>query len=181
MLTITIAGEELWDREREVFKYTPAIVLEFEHSLVSVSKWEAIYHKPFLTSDKKTDEEMVSYVECMLLSADVNPETLLKLTPAHAELISSYINNPMSGTTVSEMPQPKQRQTEKMSAELIYFWMNHFQIPYDARYWHLNQLFALIKIHHAKSQKPKRMSKQKNVQTMSELNAARKAKLGTTG
>lgn len=181
MLTITIQGDELWDDEAEKFCYTEGIVLEFEHSLVSLSKWEAKHHKPFLTKDEKTEEEMASYVEAMLLTPNVDASVLLRLSEAHVQAIGDYVNDPMTGTTISNLPENGPKTSERLSSELIYFWMSQYQIDKECEHWHLNRLFTLIKVHYAKSQKPKQMSKQKRVQTMAELNAARKKKLGTSG
>lgn len=181
MLTINIQGKEFWDYETEKFCYSDSVVLEFEHSLVSVSKWEAKFHKPFLTNDKKTEEEMAGYVEAMLLTPNVSRETLDCLTEEHVIALGEYVNDPMTGTTFSNLPEHNTKSSERLSAELIYFWMSQYQIPYEAREWHLNQLFTLIKTHYAKTQKPKMMSKNARVQTMAELNAQRKAKLGTSG
>lgn len=181
MLTITIPGDELWDDEAEKFLYTEDTVLQFEHSLVSLSKWESKYHKLFLTPDKKTDEEMTGYVQAMLVTENVDISVFNRMTEEDIRTIDTYINDPMTGSTISEMPDQKGKTTERISSELIYFWMSQYQIAITCETWHLNRLFTLIKIHHAKSQKPKKMSRQKNVQTMAELNAARKAKLGTSG
>jgi hypothetical protein len=180
VLTITIQGEELWDDEAEVFRYTEDTVLQFEHSLVSLSKWEAKFHKLFLTPDKKTDEEMAGYVEAMLVTPDVSHEVLNRLTEEHVVQLDEYINNPMTGTTFSNMPEgPK--SSERISSELIYFWMSQYQIDIECEHWHLNRLFTLIRVHHAKTQKPKKMSKNARVQTMAELNRQRREKLGTKG
>lgn len=180
MLTITIQGDELWDDEAEVFRYTESSVLEFEHSLVSLSKWEAKYKKLFLTKDPKTEEEMLGYIQAMLVTPNIPDEVLLTLTEDDIRRIDEYINDPMTGTTIAEMPN-QSRSSEQISSELIYFWMSQYQIDKDCENWHLNRLFTLIKIHHAKSQKPQKMSRQKQVQSMAEINAARKAKLGTSG
>lgn len=181
MLTITIQGDELWDDEDERFFYTDDVVLEFEHSLVSLSKWEAKFHKQFLTPDKKSEDEMYGYVVAMLVTPNVGQDVLNRMTAAQVNAINDYINDPMTGTTIAELPQTGPRSSERISAELIYFWMSHYQIPYEAREWHLNQLFTLIKIHHAKNQKPKKMSRQTQAQRMAEINAQRKAKLGSSG
>lgn len=179
MLTLTIQGDELWDDENEKFLYTDDTVLQFEHSLVSLSKWEARFHKLFLTPDKKTDEEMQGYVEAMLLN-DADPALLNQLTKEQVEQLDAYINDPMTGSSVSDMPQG-QRTSERLSSELIYFWMSQYQIAVSCETWHLNRLFTLIKIHHAKSQKPKKMSKTARAQEMAEINARRKAQMGTKG
>lgn len=181
MLTITLQGDELWDDEAEVFRYSDPTVLEFEHSLVSLSKWEARFHKLFLTSAKKTEEEMFGYIEAMLMTPNAPSDVLMRLTEDDVLAIDAYINDPMTGSTIHELPHRGPRSSEQISSELIYFWMSQFQIDKDCEHWHLNRLFTLIKIHHAKSQKQQRVPRQKTAQTMAEINAARKAQLGTSG
>lgn len=181
MLTIVIPGDESWDDESEKFRYDDGVVLEFEHSLVSVSKWEARYHKLFLTDDSKSNEEMVGYLECMLVTPGVSPETLERLTEDDIRRIDEYINNPMTGSVVSSIDQPGPKSSERISSELVYFWMSQFQIDMECEHWHLNRLFTLIKIHHAKTQKPKKMSRKSHAQQMAEVNAQRRAKMGTNG
>ena len=181
MLTITIQGEELWDEEAEVFRYTEGTKLQFEHSLVSLSKWEAKFHKRFLTQETKTDDEMLGYIRAMLITPDVDDSVLHHLNVEQVEAIDAYVNDPMTGSVINELPTGQGRQAEQISSELIYFWMSQYQIAISCEEWHLNRLFTLIKIHHAKSQKPKRMPKHTRAQQMAEVNAARRAKLGTTG
>lgn len=180
MLTITIQGDELWDDDLDRFCYTEDTVLQFEHSLVSLSKWEAKFHKQFLTPDKRSEEEQWGYVQAMLVTPDVPDEVLMRMSEEHFRAIDEYINDPMTGTIISNLPQGK-KSNERISAELIYFWMNEYKIPYEARNWHLNQLFTLIKVHYAKNQKPQKVNQQQQRQSMAELNAQRKAKLGTSG
>lgn len=180
MLTVTIQGDELWDDEAEIFQYTDGVVLEFEHSLVSLSKWEAIFHKQFLAPDTRTEEEMFGYVQAMLLTPNVSRKVLETLTEDNAREIDAYINDPMTGTIISNLPQPK-KSSETISSELIYYWMNEYKIDIDCQHWHLNRLFTLIKIHYAKTQKPQKMNRQSQAQSMAETNAARKAKLGSSG
>lgn len=181
MLTLTIPGDELWDEENERFCYSESTMLEFEHSLVSLSKWEAKFHKLFLTKQEKSEEEMLGYVYAMLLTPNVDPDVFNRFTEEHFRAIDDYINDPMTGTTISNLPKDRSTSSEQISSELIYFWMSQYQIDKECENWHLNRLFTLIKVHHVKSQKPQKMSRQKTVQTMAELNAQRKAKLGTKG
>lgn len=181
MLTITIQGDELWDDDAEKFCYTESTVLQFEHSLVSLSKWEAKFHKRFLTPDKKSEDEMIGYVEAMLMTPDVSTEVLQRLTLEQVQAIDEYINDPMTGSIISELPKDGPRASEQISSELIYFWMSQYQIAVNCETWHLNRLFTLIKIHHAKNQKPRKMNKQSRIQQMAELNAQRKAQTGTSG
>lgn len=181
MLTIPILGDELWDDDAEIFRYTDTIVVEFEHSLVSLSKWESKYHKLFLTPEPKTEEEMTGYIHAMLVTPIDDLDILNRMSEAQIRAIDAYINDPMTGSTISELPNNGPKSSERLSSELIYFWMSQYSIDIDCQDWHLNRLFTLIKIHHAKSQKPQKVNKQKQIQSMAEINAARKAKLGTSG
>jgi hypothetical protein len=78
------------------------------------------------------------------------------------------------------MPATKGRG-ETITSELIYYWMVAFNIPFETEHWHLNRLFALIRICNIKQQKPKKMNKGEMSRRYQELNAQRKAQLGTTG
>jgi hypothetical protein len=181
MLEITIQGDELWDEDAEQFVYTDSVVVQFEHSLVSLSKWEARFHKLFLTDEKRSDEEMIGYVEAMVMTPGIGAEVLHRMSEEQISRINDYINDPMTGTTISQLPQTGPRSSERISSELIYFWMSHYSIPYEARDWHLNRLFTLIKIHHAKNQKERKVPRQKVAQSNAEINAARRAASGSKG
>lgn len=181
MLTLLIEGDEYWDDENERFCYPDTIALQFEHSLVSLSKWEAEHHKIFLTPSEKTAEEAFSYVRHMLLTPDVSEDVLNRMTPENFSEIEKYIENPMTGTTFSDVLPNTSRTSERLSSELIYYWMNQCQIPKECEHWHLNRLFTLIRIHQTKAQKPKKVSRHTRAAQMAELNAARKAQMGTSG
>ena len=73
MLTITIPAAEQWDEKNRQFISTKEQTLQLEHSLVSLSKWESKWCKPFLSSKEKTLEETIDYVKCMTLTQNVKP------------------------------------------------------------------------------------------------------------
>jgi hypothetical protein len=56
-----------------------------------------------------------------------------------------------------------------------------FNIPFKCETWHLNRLFTLIRICNIKQAKPKKMSRAETAARNRELNAQRKAQLGTRG
>lgn len=53
MIQITIPKTEMWDESRQEFYYVHSCKLTLEHSLVSLSKWESRWEKPFLSKTKK--------------------------------------------------------------------------------------------------------------------------------
>ncbi len=180
MLTITVPGVEYFDEEKQEFLTDGDFVLELEHSLVSLSKWESIYEKPFLGVGEKTTEEILSYIETMILTSKFPPEVLHNLSEDNLEQINTYIEAKMTATWFSDVPNaPKSR--EVITSELIYFWMFGFNIPMQCETWHLNRLFTLIKVCNVKNAAPKKMSRGEQAARNRELNAQRKAQLNTQG
>lgn len=180
MLKITIPGIALWDEDLEEFTNSDGFVLELEHSLVSLSKWESIHEKPFLGPESKTTEEVFSYIKCMIITPDFPPEVLSRLSQDNISEIQKYIDSKMTATWFNEPPVTK-KSREIITAELIYYWMISLNIPIEFENWHLNRLFTLIKIFNVKNSKPKKMSTAEIAARNRELNAQRKAQFGTNG
>ena len=180
MLRIIIPGDEHYDESTEEFSTVGDITLDLEHSLVSLSKWESIFQKPFLGSEQKTVEEMSAYIMAMIITPDVDVEVLQRLSQDNWNEINAYIESPHSATTFGEMPKQTGRG-EIITSELIYYWMVAFTIPFEAQNWHLNNLFALVRICNIKNEKPKKMSRSEIAQRNRDLNAQRRAASGSSG
>lgn len=180
MLTITIEGPEAYDRETNEFSRPDAVKVEFEHSLVSLSKWESKYQTPFMDNPNKTKEQVQDYVKLMVLTPGVSDETLGWLTVANYATIEAYINSPETATTFPPGP-PDKGPVEKITAELVYYWMTAFQIDWQAQYWHLNKLMTLIRICNVKQNPPKKRSQAELAQWYREENARRLAASGSSG
>lgn len=180
MLEITVGGTESFDDGTQKFVITGGQVLQLEHSLVSLSKWEAKYERPFLGKDEKTPEEILDYISFMLLDVKTPREILHQLDETHIQLINAYLEAKMTATWFSEQPgAPKSR--EVITAELIYYWLTVFNIPFSCETWHLNRLFTLIRICNIRSAKPKKMGKAEQRQRQAELNSQRRAQTGSRG
>lgn len=178
MLEIKVNGLEAFDEESNEFITVKPQILKIEHSLVSISKWEAKWKKPFISSKEKTEEEVLDYIRCMTIN-QVNPYTYRILSQKNIDDIVEYINDPMTATTVNGLSD--KRNNESITSELIYYWMVSYEIPFECEKWHLNRLLTLIKICNAKNQPSKKMSRRKIFEQNQALNAARKAKLHTRG
>lgn len=158
MLEITIPGTELWDEERGEFVTIATKTIVLEHSLVSLSKWESKWCKPFLSKTQKTNEETVDYIKCMTITQNVDPNLYLGLTNENIEQINAYIDAPMTATWFTEDKNtPKGR--EQVTAELIYYWMIALNIPFECQKWHLNRLLTLVRVCNIKNQPPKKMNR----------------------
>jgi hypothetical protein len=182
MLQITIPGRELWDEKKQEFTYTKDQTLSLEHSLVSISKWESKWHKPFIGKDAKTNEEVVDYIRCMTTTQNVDQEVYAFLTPNNIKIVNDYIEDKMTATWFNERKDiPPRTNSEQITSELIYYWMVALEIPFECQRWHLNRLLTLIRICNIKSKPAKKQSKREILSNNAALNAARREKLGTSG
>lgn len=180
-ITVMIPDQELFDQKINRFLTVKGRKLSFEHSLLSISKWESIWHKPYLSTDKKTDEETYSYLACMCLDKDVNPLLFRIMDRESIQKIVSYIDNPMTATTFRE-DENKKNKREIITNEIVYYWMTELNIPFDpCQKWHFNHLMTLIKVASIKKQPPKKMGKKEWASQRAALNAQRRAKYHTSG
>lgn len=183
MLRVTIPENELYNELTNEFIYTKTTTLSLEHSLVSISKWEAIYNKPFISAlpdDKKTSKEILKYIECMTITQNVDPNVYLSIPADILKKINDYITAPMSATTFSDNKSGRPGR-EIITSELIYYWMIAYQIPFDCEKWHINRLLNLIRICSIKNAPKKKMSKSDLMSRNTAINAARRARMGSTG
>ena len=70
---------------------------------------------------------------------------------------------------------------EKITSELIYYWMIALNIPFECRKWHLNQLITLIKVINVKNNPPKKRSRKEILAQNAKFNEERKKKYNTKG
>lgn len=180
MLKILVPGVEYFDESTQTFSTVGDFELELEHSLISLSKWESKHQKPFLGPAVKTPEEIVSYIEAMILTPTYPENLFMRFSQTNLDRINAYIESKESATTFGQMPERRGRG-EVITSELIYYWMVAFQIPFECETWHLNRLFALIRICNIKNQKPKKMSRSEMAARNRQLNEQRKAQYNTRG
>jgi hypothetical protein len=144
VLRLTVVTAEGFDDERSQFVEASSVVLELEHSLLSLSKWESKWEVPFLGDQAKTDEQVLDYVCMMSSSGEIPLEVLMHMGPEHFSAVNEYINAKMTATTFQGKREPK--NNEVITAELIYYWMIALGIPFECQEWHLNRLLTLVKV-----------------------------------
>lgn len=180
MLTIKVPASEYFDDKTQMFINIPEQTLSLEHSLFTISKWEAKWHKAFLSQKPKTSEETMDYIRCMTMTPNVNPMVYLNLTSDNHKQIQEYIEAKMSATCLPEKKE-EGKIKDTTTAELIYYWMVSLQIPFECQHWHLNRLLTLIQVCNIKNQPPKKRSRGEILRRNSALNAQRKARHHTKG
>lgn len=180
MLQIVVPAVEMWDESKQEFIRSEDTKLQLEHSLISISKWEAKWCKSFLSTQEKTSEEITDYIKCMTLTQNVDPVVYDCLTPENVKQITDYIEAPMTATCFLS-DQAGKSSREKVTSELIYYWMIALNIPPEYQKWHLNRLLTLIRVCNIKNAPPKKMNRRDIASRNAKLNAARRQQLNTKG
>ena len=178
MLQITIPAVELFNSKTDEFITIKEQKITLEHSLVSLSKWESKWKKPFISDKEKTTEEIIDYVRCMCLTQNVDSRVFNNLSEENVKAIKAYIEDPMTATT---LPKETKKGRDVITSELIYYCMIACNIPIEFQKWHLNRLMTLIRVCEIKNTPPKKMSRKELLARNKALNDARRKKLGTTG
>lgn len=182
MLTIYIPETEFYDYIKEEFYYIRPQTLKLEHSLVSMSKWEAEHEKPFLAHNEMSASDMVDYIRCMTITQNVDSLIYAGLNDEIINLVAEYINKSMTATWFgSDGQKPPSKNSEIVTSEVIYYWMTIFNIPMECQKWHLNRLLTLIKVCDEKSKPVKKMSRKEQRERYRAINEARKKQLQTRG
>lgn len=168
MLMLQIPEIELFNNETEEFIYIKAATLKFENSLVSISKWESKWHKPFpayqtelvakVNNIRFTPEDFVDYLKCMCLTPNADPLIFEHMPYEYLTKIKNYMEDSMTASTISSIEKGGNR-AKIITNELVYFWMSSFQIPFDpCQKWHINRLLTLINIASVENAPKKPMS-----------------------
>lgn len=181
MLEIKVPlGVDRWDEEKEEFILPDYKRIRLEHSLVSLSKWESKWCKPFLSTSDKTIEETIDYIRCMTTTQNVDPNIYTFLSKENIRDIYEYIESPMTATKFNNVERGR-LNGEVITAEILYYYMIFFNIPFECQKWHLNRLVTLIRVCSIKNGSPKKMSKTDVAARNRALNEARKQKYNTRG
>lgn len=181
MLTVVIPEAEGFDERNSMFIYYKEQKLTLEHSLVSIAKWESKWNRPFLNTEKSS-EETIDYIRCMTLTQNVPDDVYYRIPPDVIDKITKYIDAPMTATTFSDFDNDdRRRNREVVTSELIYYWMIAEQVPFECQKWHINRLLTLLRVCSIKNAPPKKMGKNKIAKKYAELNEMRKRKFNTRG
>ena len=183
MLQLFISGERRWDETKEEFiPATKDYTLQMEHSLLSIAKWEAIYHKPFLSTEK-TFNQIKDYAKCMTIN-NVPDSVYERITAEHIDKITSYIEDQMTATWFSDgkKAHTKGRMNgEIITAELAYYWMIKMNIPVEFQKWHFNRLLTLIRVISVKDDPKGNKGHKMTAAERRAINLANRAKYHTKG
>lgn len=180
MLKLEIPAVEFYDEVTNRFVESKATEISMEHSLVSISKWEAKWHKPFLGKYDKTEKELLHYLRCMTLTQNVDPE-IYKYIITNRDVfdkIYSYMEDPATATSFKESQYPEFGRI--ITSEIIYYWMIQFGIPMECQKWHINRLLALVRVCSEKAN-PKKMGMNDIYKQNASLNALRRAAMRSKG
>lgn len=172
-IEINFPDGELFDSSEQRFIIVPGGVYSFEHSLISLTKFESKYRIPLLDSKEKEPNQLIDYISMMSLDPSFNPQLL---TPETTTALLEYISDNPTATKIDQ--RGSSRSSTYISSESIYASMAMAQVPFSAETWNLNRLMNVLAIIGERSD-PKGQKKIPKSEVMSKyqsLNAQRKAK-----
>ena len=175
MITLKIPNLEVFNNDTQEFQTIKGGVFKFEHSLRSVSKWEAKHHIPFLVAKERTEDENLDYLVCMAVDKGFNRYLL---TNDVIKVLTDYMADSHSATTFRKTDA----STHKIiTSEVIYATMANYRIPFECDKWNLNRLMNLIRATSDQQQPHKKMSQSEIREQNRALNEKRKKELHTKG
>lgn len=178
MLEVFVKGCEQYDENKNIFVSIKDQTLKLEHSLLSISKWESKWHKPFINKENKSTEEVIDYIKCMTINT-VNDDIYRCINDSVFRIVNNYISDPMTATTFNDINDRPSR--EIITSEIIYYWMITYNIPFECEKWHLNKLLTLIKVCNNKNNPDKKMSRSEVIRRNKELNNKRRMAMNSKG
>lgn len=180
MLKVIVPKTEFFDENTWEILTVGPVEVSLEHSLISLAKWESKWEKSFLEHvDEQNEAEMVDYLNCMALSKGVPPLVFSAIweTNTLRNQVMSYINAPMTAVKFKDYLNDKSSKSkirDTLTADLIYYNMIAYGIPFECEKWHLNRLLTLIRVCSIKNSFGKKtMSNAELARRNRELNATR--------
>lgn len=134
---------------------------------------------PYLNAKKRTHEQELDYIRCMVVGSVKNDYVFSVLSPENIVQIQTYIDDTMTATTFPKGPRSASK--EIVTAELLYCRMFANNIPMECQKWHLNRLLTLIRVCDIKNGPRSKMTKRETAMYYAEQNARNKAKYNTRG
>lgn len=180
MLQLVIPAIEKYDELNNEFISTKEQIIQVEHSLVSISKWESKWCKPFLSKETRTTDETLDYIRCMTISQNISQHVYEQITNENINEISAYIDATMTATWFTKETR-KSTSKEIITSEIIYYWMITYNIPFECQKWHLNRLLTLIRVCEKKNAPNKKITNSELMSRNKQVNDARRQQLNTKG
>ena len=180
MITVVIPKTQLLNENTLEFVEIPETKIVMEHSLISISKWESIWHEPFLKDRETlggelTEEMMLSYMQCMTLNGPIDIKSYVAMPADELQRVRTYLEDPMTATTFKEVGVGSHGVGSITTSEEIYYCMFKWNIPKECEKWHINRLMTLLRVFGEK-ENPKKMTQKEALQSMHDKNAYRRAK-----
>lgn len=183
-LTLTVTRPESFDDTTNRFvKAGPAVTVVLEHSLASIQRWESKWHKPYISREAKTLDEITYYMQCMvhdISDPDALTEFFKWLTPDQIHQIESFMNDSKSGHKIKE--NGKSKDNSVLAADYYYAVLMKLKAPIEmVEHWHINRVFALMDMFNLLMAEPKKRNKADIIKDYDRINEERLKKWNTKG
>nr|DAR66505.1 MAG TPA: hypothetical protein [Caudoviricetes sp.] len=167
MLVIDTPDREFYNEETNEFIIKRGQTLHFEHSLNTLTEWESIYRKPFLTREEKTAGELFDYF-ILMCEEDIGYSDL---TDDVVMQLAAYLDDRPTATTIKNSDD--RHQSMIMTSEVIYAYMANARVPFECDKWNLHRLLTLLGVIGELNSPKKKMSESKTLDEYDRINRQR--------
>lgn len=184
MLRLSLPKLELFNEKTEEFVEVGGQVVDLEHSLYTISGWESKWKTPFSKKKGLSRQQLSDYIiNYMCQTQDVPKSSWACLDQTTFKQIEDYIGDPMTATTINRHGGAGRinNRRENVTAELLYFYMIQFGIPFECEHWHLNRLMTLIDVCAVKQTPPRKMTGKEAAAMRAAQNEAMRTKFKSKG
>ena len=178
---ITIEFEDLEFFDGESFITYPSKSVNFEYSLLAISKWESKWKIPFLDVDnefKPNDERLIDF--CIFMAMDDNVSKEYFTNSNVVAKLSEYMKDSYTATKFSQN-EPKSYKKHVHTAEELYAMMFLNSVPLEFEKRNLNTLLTVLRIIGIYQNPKKNMPNSEVLKQNTNLNQLRKKQLNTRG
>lgn len=158
---IRVPKTRLFNHATQEFYYVDEQVITIVHSLLSISKWEAKWKRPYFSKKPLTKDQLIDYLRCMTITKNVKPIVYLAIysNKKLMDEVYAYMDDSMSAYFFPPSLEDEKGSRELVTSDLVYYYMTAFNIDFACEKWHINRLIMLIRICSRKSQPKKKNQK----------------------
>ena len=177
MITLTIPEVELFNSQTFEFETYLGGDFTFNHCLASISKWEALWKVPFLTTTLN-EHQLLDYYLCMCRTPGLTYE---HITDDVTYQLSKYMEDSHTATRIQNDDNSSSGSTQALTSEVIYSLTSAVNVPYECDQWNIHRLMMLLRVISIQQSPKKKMSNHEILKQNHDLNEQRKKQYNTKG
>lgn len=176
-LELEVGYDEVYNEETEEFEVVHGNIVQLEHSLYTISMWEASHKRNFLNNTELSSQDIFDYIQCMSYRTPFNINIL---TMDDLEKINSYMQDVQSATTI-QSNRKSSSSSDVITSEVLYASIFELGIDISCQHWHISRLLLLLQVMSIRQNGSEKMNQTDIHEQNRRLNEMRRKQMNTKG